>query len=128
MAISDRRVGLPLIGSHPYGVVEPNSRHADARARRDTTVANATTRLFDNRFPFSPFWLVTVVWPNEGCPTCHRELPFGAAAAWDPDERACFCVACAGRWIDRLLARDDGTEVRPRERSHCRHDEQLSLL
>jgi hypothetical protein len=40
-------------------------------------------------------------WESERCPTCMRELAPGTQAAFDDDEQACFCIACARKWLDR---------------------------
>ena len=85
------------------------------QTHRNAVVARATTRYGTDRFPHSPFWLVTVDWPNERCPKCERELPPEMRVAFDEDEQACFCIGCARRWLDD---RDD--DETPAARQHSR--------
>lgn len=100
--------GVPPTGSLPYqggGTGPGETRQSDElRRNRDAKVNRSTTRYGTDRFPdiHSPFWLVTIDWDNERCPTCTRPLEPDTDAAYDEDEEACFCLGCASKWLDHL--------------------------
>jgi hypothetical protein len=107
----------PVIGSPPKGggtEYRSARRATEIRARRDVSTSRSTTRFGTNRFLHSPLWLVSIEWPDERCPTCGRPLPEETHAAFDEDEQACFCFACAYKWLDEL---DDDPEP-PRPSQH----------
>lgn len=103
-----RKTGSPLLRRG-----RNRSAAAAIRAHRDEVVSRTTTRFGTDRFPHSPFWLITVDWPNERCPRCERELPTGMQIAFDEDEQACFCFTCARKWLDGHDDDDDALPARP---------------